>query len=108
MVDAYGWSLWVFIGGVGRPARAGRRPCWRGPARRTPLGAAQVGFGVVFVVGLLWSFKAFNGLPDAFFLLPESILGIGGIVAVLAKRLPATRRAGGRPGLGRGGDRRWP
>jgi hypothetical protein len=61
---------------------------WRSPARRTPLGAAQVGFGVVFIVGLLWSLKAFNGFPDAFFLLPESIIGVGGIVAVLAKRLP--------------------
>ena len=87
MVDAYGWSLWVLLGGMVVQFVLAVA-AWRSPARRTPLGAAQVGFGVVFIVGLLWSLKAFNGFPDAFFLLPESIIGVGGIVAVLAKRLP--------------------
>ncbi|GAB3780918.1 glycosyltransferase family 39 protein [Nocardioides ungokensis] len=85
MTDAYGWSLYVFIGGL--VVQLGLAiAALRGPTRRTTEGAAQIGFGVVTVVGLIWSAKAFNGFPDAFFVLPEAVIGIGGLAALLRAR----------------------
>ena len=89
MHDAYGWSLWVFIVGSLAQLVLTAVVLTRRTTRRTPRGAALAGTGVVFVVGVLWSLKAFNGWPDAFFLLPGAALGIGGIAVVLARWLPS-------------------
>ena len=84
MRDAYGWSLWVFLIGAAAQfvlavaALAGRD-------RRDPRHAAMVGTTILFGVGAAWSLKAFNGWPDAFFMLPASALGIGGLVALAAR-----------------------
>ena len=61
----------------------------RRPTRRTPRGAALVALAVHVVVCVLWAFKAFNGWPDAFYVFPASVLGIGGLYALIARRLPA-------------------
>ena len=89
MHDAYGWSLWVFIVGSLAQLALTAVVLTRRTTRRTPRGAALAGTGVVFVVGVLWSLKAFNGWPDAFFLLPGAALGIGGVAVVLARWLPS-------------------
>ena len=88
MTDAYGWSLWVFLGGLVVQLGLGVAAL-RAPTRRTATGAAQIGFAVVTVVGLIWSAKAFNGFPDAFFVLPEAVVGIGGLAALLRARTNA-------------------
>jgi len=89
MDDAYGWSLWVFIVGSLAQLVLTGIVISRRERRRGPEGAALVGTGVMFVVGVLWSLKAFNGWPDAFFLLPGAALGIAGIAVVLARWLPS-------------------
>ncbi len=89
MSAAYGWSLWVFlVGSAAILAAAVRGAASRG-ARSRPETAALIGCGVVLVTGVLWSFKAFNGWPDNFFMLPVAALGIGGLVHLLGQRLPA-------------------
>lgn len=88
LVKGYGWSLGVFVVGaiallvlaVGTTAAR----TWR----REPTDAALVGVGVTLVVGSLWSLRAFNGWPDAFFLLPPAAVGIGGLVAAVGRRFP--------------------
>lgn len=66
---------------------AGRRP-----GRHTPTGAATIGLGSATVAGVLWTLWAFQGYPDLFVLLPLAGLGAGGLVALVAARLPV--RAG--------------
>lgn len=88
MVDGYGPSLWVFIVGTLALLALSAVALVRRSGNRDPRTAALAGQGAMFVVGLLWSMKAFNGWPDAFFLLPSLSLGIGGVVALLAQRVP--------------------
>lgn len=89
MVEGYGPSLWVFIAGTLALLALSAVALVRRSGHRDPRTAALAGQGVMFVVGLLWSMKAFNGWPDAFFLLPSISLGIGGVVALLARHVPA-------------------
>jgi hypothetical protein len=87
ILDAYGWSLWVIALGTFATLAIGVSAA-RGPARRTPQGAAFVALAVHVVVCVLWAFRAFNGWPDAFYVLPASVLGIGGLYVLLARRVP--------------------
>lgn len=87
ILDAYGWSLWVIAVGTVATLALGVRAARR-PTRRTPQGASLVALAVHVVVCVLWAFKAFNGWPDAFYVLPASVLGIGGLYALLARRVP--------------------
>lgn len=88
IVDAYGWSLWVMVLGTVVITVLGVREARR-PSRRTPQGAALVALAVHVVVCVLWAFLAFNGWPDAFYVFPASVLGIGALYALLARRVPA-------------------
>jgi hypothetical protein len=90
MIGAYGWSLWVMVVGIAATLALGVHALAR-PTRSTPRGAALAGLAVVVVVCFLWSLKAFNGWPDAFFVLPAAAAGIGGLVPLLARWVP--RRA---------------
>ncbi len=87
MTSAYGWTLWVLILGILAALVIGLHAALR-RTRTTPRGASLVGVGVVVLGCVLWSFKAFNGWPDAFFVLPAAAVGIGGVVAALAPRVP--------------------
>ncbi len=89
MVQGYGGSLWVFFVGLAALLVLALAALVRREGRREPANAALVGSGAVLVGGVLWSFRAFNGWPDAFFLLPVAALGIGGVAAALARWLPA-------------------
>ena len=91
MLDAYGWSIWVMIAGTVAITAIGVHAARR-PARSTPQGAAFVALAVHVLVCALWAFKAFNGWPDAFYVFPASVLGIGGLYLLLARRV-ATRSA---------------
>jgi hypothetical protein len=87
IVDSYGWSLWVMALGTVAMLVIGVREASR-PTRRTPRGAALVALAVHVVVCVLWAFKAFNGWPDAFYVFPASVMGIGGLYVLLARRVP--------------------
>ncbi|HEU4810564.1 MAG TPA: hypothetical protein VFT00_00350 [Nocardioides sp.] len=88
MVTGYGPSLWAVIAGSLALLALATVALVRRSGRRDPLSAALVAQAVMFVVGILWSMKAFNGWPDIFFLLPSAALGIGGVAALLARRVP--------------------
>ena len=87
MSDAYRSSLWTLLLGTIVILALGVHVARRAE-RRTARGAALVGLAVHVLVCVLWSFKAFNGWPDAFFVLPASMLGIGALVALLERRAP--------------------
>ena len=84
---AFGWSLGVLALGTLITLAMGIHAALR-PTRTTVQGASMVGLGVVVVGCLLWSYRTFDGWPDTFFLLPTAAVGIGGIVAVLGRRVP--------------------
>ena len=89
MAEGYGPSVWIFLAGiVAITALAAmalvRRPKNGVDAERVNLLVA----GVVLVAGVAWSMRAFNGFPDAFIMLPPAALGVGGLVARLAGRVP--------------------
>jgi hypothetical protein len=60
--------------------------------RRVPLSRTRVAFAVAALVGLLWSWRIFNGWADALMLVPFAALGLGGLVALVDDVVP--RRAG--------------
>lgn len=88
MVGAYGWSIWVFLVGFVSVLALSVRALASRTTRREPANAALVGSGVLLVTGTLWSLKAFDGWPDAFFMLPASALGIGGLTVLVGRRIP--------------------
>ena len=92
MVKGYGGSVWVFFIGVVALLVLSIRGLVRREGRREAQTAALVGSGAALVVAIVWTINAFNSWPDAFPLLPLAALGIGGIVDLLAERLP-TRAA---------------
>ncbi len=87
MTDGYGWSLWVMILGTLIILAMGTHAAIQ-HTRTASQGASLVGLGAFVVVCALWSFKDFDGWMDAFLLLPVAAAGIGGIVALLAQRVP--------------------
>jgi hypothetical protein len=88
MTGFYGWSAWVFLVGSLVLVALSVRAFQSGAARRSPESAALVGVGVVLVVDILWSMKAFNGGPDAFCMLPCAAVGVGGLIEVVWRRTP--------------------
>jgi hypothetical protein len=52
--------------------------------RRDPEQRVLAASGIALLTGVLWCFKAFNGFPDIFFLLPCTTLGIGFVARELA------------------------
>ena len=87
---AYGGSLWMLIGGglvllaasawilVGRERRAD-------PDQRLLLAC-----GAGLLTGAVWSLRAFNGWPDAFFVLPMCLVGVGLVARTVVSRLSRT------------------
>ena len=101
MVDGYGAPAWVmrrrYVAMLACPA-SGRRAGRRDPAPRAPLGTGRGPRGRC----ALWSFRAFDGWPDAFCCLPL-VLGIGGLRAAGRPCPPGSRSP--RPRLGGGRHR---
>ncbi len=87
LVEGYGPSLAIFLAGLAAivvlAVRALRPRPGQDAAQRVDLLAT----GAVLVAGVIWSFKAFNGFPDAFIMLPPAALGIGGVAAAVAARV---------------------
>lgn len=95
--EAYGFATYPFLAGLAAlplvtlPSlrRLARRRA--GPSQRAgdvALAAATAGE----LVGLVWSYRTFNGWADALVLVPYAALGLAGVLALVLQFLP--RRAG--------------
>lgn len=92
LVNGYVDSLWVLLVGMVAMlalATASAVALLRRKARPDPMSAGVVGAGVALLVGVLWSNYTYDSGQDAFVILPTSALGIGGLAALLGRRLPA-------------------
>ncbi|MGH3345902.1 MAG: hypothetical protein ACRDO4_02870, partial [Nocardioides sp.] len=88
IVDAFGWSLWVLLAGLAASMLLAALRI-RGLDRTDATQVAMVAFGVATFGSILWSFRVFNGWADAVFMFPMAAAGLGGLVLVLARRLPS-------------------
>jgi hypothetical protein len=82
----FGWSLWLVVAGLVASVVLGVR-AWRSPDRREPREAALVAFGVGTAGYVLWSIGVFNGWADAVVILPLAAMGMGGLAAVVLRRV---------------------
>ena len=81
---AYGLSLWLLFGGLVALIALAVAGLLRGPGRTDVLLGA---FSVGVVVGLLWNLKDYDAWPDLFPMLPFAAVGIGGLFALMAKKV---------------------
>lgn len=91
MVDGYGPSLAMFVAGLVAISVLAVRALRRPMELRDDVRVDVLATGALLVAGVIWSLRAFNGFPDAFILLPPAALGIGGVAARLADRVPARK-----------------
>jgi hypothetical protein len=93
MIEGYAASGIVFLLGLGLVVwlgvRAVRHPDTREDVSWPVLAACLA----ILAVGVLFALKAFNGFPDAFFLLPAAQLGLGGALLLLTQRAAGVGRA---------------
>ncbi len=82
----FGWSIWLLAAGLVASVVVGVR-AWRGPDRTDPREAALVAFGVGTAGYFVWSIGVFNGWADAVVVLPLAATGMGGIAAVVLRRV---------------------
>lgn len=82
----FGWSIWLVAAGLVASVVLGVR-AWRGPARSESREAAIVAFGVGTTGYFLWSIPVFNGWADAVVILPLAAMGMGGLAAVVLRRV---------------------
>ncbi len=81
---AYGLSLWLLFGGLVALIALALAGLRKGPGRTDVVLAA---FSVGVVVGLLWNLKDYDAWPDLFPMLPFAAVGVGGLFALMAKRV---------------------
>ena len=90
LVDGYGVTLWLFIGGLVAVVALAAVALGKGETRRAPRSAGLVGTAVCTVGGVLWTMRAYDNWPDVMLLLPCAAVGMGGVVAGFGRRLSAT------------------
>lgn len=84
----YGASLWVIvIGLVALLVTAAIAAVRRG--NREPHHVALIACGLGGLTSVVWTFRAFDGWPDSFPVLPFAAIGVGSLVAVVVDRAPA-------------------
>ncbi|RYP84246.1 hypothetical protein EKO23_16435 [Nocardioides guangzhouensis] len=86
---AYGPSLWMLIGGGITLLVACVRILLSTERRADPDRRLVLACGAGLLAGFLWSLRAFNGWPDAFFVLPMCLIGVGEVARAVAARVPA-------------------
>jgi hypothetical protein len=89
LFEVYGDFFWVILLGAAAIVVAALLTLAVPSRRRDPRQRLVAAAGVGLVFGVLWCFKAFNGWPDIFFLLPMTILGIGFLAREVQRRVPA-------------------
>ena len=87
---AYGGSLWMLIGGGVLLLGTAVWTLLRRERRADPDRRVLVACAAGLVAGLLWSLRAFNGWPDAFFVLPLCLLGVGILARAVVDHVPRT------------------
>ncbi|MGH3308086.1 MAG: hypothetical protein ACRDOX_10400, partial [Nocardioides sp.] len=83
----YGASVWVIFAGLAALLVAAAAAALRRGDREPPT-AALVGCGVGALIGIGWTFQAFDGWPDAFPVFPFAAVGIGSLVQFVVDRAP--------------------
>ncbi|MGI8645315.1 MAG: hypothetical protein ACR2JD_03195, partial [Nocardioides sp.] len=86
--DAFGTSFDFVLAGLGLLVLLGVVEAVVPRRRRDPLGRTRIVFAVATLVGLLWSWRIFNGWADALMLLPFAALGLGALVALVDELVP--------------------
>jgi hypothetical protein len=86
MVEGYGPSGIVFLVGLAALLGLAVHGLLRPRARDEESWPMLVASFAVLAVGVLFALWAFNGFPDAFFLLPWAQLGTGGLCALVVAR----------------------
>ncbi|QBR93661.1 glycosyltransferase 87 family protein [Nocardioides euryhalodurans] len=89
--DGFGWSLWLILLGLAAMVVLGAVRVRR-LDRDDPHTVAVVALGGGTLASVLWSCYVFNGWADAMFMLPFAAAGLGGLVHLVARLVPA--RAG--------------
>ena len=87
---AYGGSLWMLIGGGLLLLATAAWILLRSERRADPDQRLLVAGAAGLISGVLWSLRAFNGWPDAFFVLPMCLLGVGLAARVVVAHLSRT------------------
>ena len=87
--DGYGPGFWVIVVGIAAIVMIALVRLVSEFQRRAPADMAVVAAGAGCLTGLIWSFRAFNGWPDAFILLPFAAAGIGALLEAIRTRMSA-------------------
>lgn len=90
LVGAFETSLNFVIAGLGLTLVLAARNLLVRRRRHDHLGRVQIIIGVATLVGLVWSWRVFNGWADALVLVPLAALGLAGLAAWLGELLPRT------------------
>ncbi len=85
--SGYGTSLWVLLLGLAALVVLSVAATRRLDRRQDPLRASVAAVGAAAVAGIIWTFRDFNGWPDAFVLLPLAALGVSGLAAAVHHNL---------------------
>ncbi len=94
MVDGYGWSVWLFMGGLlGAVFLALLAVVRPGVGSRAERGGA-LALGVYAIGATAWTLNAFQSWPDTMVLMPAAAVGAGGLVGLLLRRLPTNAALG--------------
>jgi hypothetical protein len=83
----YNESVWVIFAGLAALLVAAAVAALRRRDREPPA-AALVGYGLGALIGIGWTFQAFDGWPDAFLVLPFAAVGVGSLVQFVVDRAP--------------------
>jgi hypothetical protein len=86
---AYGLSVWLLFGGLVALAVLSLAVLLTRSRRAHPSVPVLAAFAVGAVVGLAWNVKEYDDWPDLFPMLPLAAVGVGGLVALVTKRLSA-------------------
>ncbi len=89
---AYGVTLWLLVGGLAALALRSLAVFWPKARHDDPAVDVLAAFTVGAVTGLAWNLKDYDSWPDMFPLLPLAAVGVGGLFALVFKRL-STRPA---------------
>jgi hypothetical protein len=87
LVNGFGASLWVLLGGLAALVILAAGPVWRRGLRGTTGSALVVSSAAGAVGAVLWSLRDYDNWPDAFLLLPFGAFGAGAVIWALAPHL---------------------
>ena len=90
--DAYGMTVWLLVGGVVALALRSLVVVWPKARHEDPAVDVLAAFTVGALTGVAWNLKDYDSWPDLFPLLPLAAVGVGGLFALVFRRL-STRPA---------------